>query len=200
MYDMPRTNSIHGSTQACFNANHLCFTFLKLDQDTGEGIENAIFSLRESRQETEQHAASNHQGTVTFVVMRCNVYTLKEITPAEGYALNARQYNVYIDASGCVFVDGKPQVRFAVYNQLMPQLRTVTYNANGGTGQFIDSGISPNTIYTIRSEEDTGIHNLGFALVSWNTMQNGSGSTYLPGEPITITEDLILYAQWILLS
>ena len=36
----------------------------------------------------------------------------------------------------------------------------------------------------------------GYTFVSWNTMPDGSGVTYLPGQPVTLNNYLTLYAQW----
>ena len=54
---------------------------------------------------------------------------------------------------------------------------TITYDANGGT-------VSP-TSATINQE-----------FLSWNTEQNGSGTSYAPGANYTIDESVTLYAQW----
>lgn len=36
----------------------------------------------------------------------------------------------------------------------------------------------------------------GYVFLGWNTKPNGSGEKYVPGQDITLKEDLTLYAQW----
>ena len=36
----------------------------------------------------------------------------------------------------------------------------------------------------------------GYVFSGWNTKPDGSGKKYTPGQDITLTEDLTLYAQW----
>lgn len=56
----------------------------------------------------------------------------------------------------------------------------VTVLANGVTGD----------------EKNKGFNCNGYTFVEWNTKADGSGTSYLPGETFTITEDTTLYAQW----
>ena len=76
----------------------------------------------------------------------------------------------------------------------MLDLRTVSYNANGGGGNApapeekamsakVDVAANP-FIYV--DHEFTG----------WNTKADGSGEDYAPGETFTVTGDTTLYAQW----
>ena len=70
---------------------------------------------------------------------------------------------------------------------------TLSFDANGGEGtmpaQTFEAGVSqaiPTNVFT-RS---------GYYFVGWNTSPDGSGTTYTDGQEITLSEDLILYAQW----
>ncbi|MCD7947998.1 MAG: InlB B-repeat-containing protein [Oscillospiraceae bacterium] len=72
----------------------------------------------------------------------------------------------------------------------------VLYEANGGTGIFVDTGIPGGTIYTILTPEATVISRPGYVFTGWNTQPDGSGITYQPGNTVTINENLTLYAQW----
>ncbi|MCC8122710.1 MAG: InlB B-repeat-containing protein, partial [Oscillospiraceae bacterium] len=74
---------------------------------------------------------------------------------------------------------------------------SVLYDANGGTGSHADVGIPIETEYTILSPEDIGISRPGYTFVGWNTQPNGTGTAYQPGDTVVVTEDLILYAQWV---
>ena len=44
--------------------------------------------------------------------------------------------------------------------------------------------------------KQTGFKRGGYVFVGWNTEKDGSGTSYAPGDEITITEDIDLYAQW----
>ncbi|MCL2456448.1 MAG: InlB B-repeat-containing protein, partial [Defluviitaleaceae bacterium] len=72
--------------------------------------------------------------------------------------------------------------------------RTVTFNANGGTGtlapQTINSGVA-----TPLSANTFTRH--GFVFGGWNTAANGSGTNYSDAQTVTISADLNLFAQWL---
>ena len=72
----------------------------------------------------------------------------------------------------------------------------VSYAANGGTGSYL-YGVIPGGTDTIATLAEAGITRPGYVFVSWNTAADGSGTTYDPGELITVTADITLYAQWI---
>ena len=73
---------------------------------------------------------------------------------------------------------------------------SVTYLANGGEGFYTDYEIASDVFYVIEDDAVTGITFPRHRLVSWNTSADGSGVTFLPGDSLTLTSDLILYAQW----
>jgi uncharacterized repeat protein (TIGR02543 family) len=72
----------------------------------------------------------------------------------------------------------------------------VQYNANGGKGE------APAGEY-VRKGGNTKIPgqgdliNPGKKFKGWNTSYNGKGTAYAPGDIITVTDSLMLYAQWI---
>jgi uncharacterized repeat protein (TIGR02543 family) len=74
---------------------------------------------------------------------------------------------------------------------------TVTYNGNGGTGS------APNDLNQYASGSSVtilansgGLTQTGFAFVGWNTLANGSGTTYQPGATFSIVANTALYAKW----
>ena len=73
---------------------------------------------------------------------------------------------------------------------------TVDYDANGGKGSHTDTGLTSGSEYNVRTLPATGITRDGYTFKGWNTKADGSGTSYAPGDTITITEDLTLYAQW----
>ena len=72
---------------------------------------------------------------------------------------------------------------------------TVTYDANGGTGTTTDTKTyhtgDPVTIVA------NGFTRDGYTFASWNTMKDGTGTTYAPQATLTIgTTNVTLFAQW----
>jgi uncharacterized repeat protein (TIGR02543 family) len=78
-----------------------------------------------------------------------------------------------------------------------PQIE-ISINANGGASSIsILSGAvgSAVTLPSAMNVEDTG-----YALSSWNTAANGSGTSFEPGQTITLSSSMTLYAQWTLVT
>lgn len=99
---------------------------------------------------------------------------------------------------------------------------TVTYNANGGTGAPDPQTKTHNVAlplsnaipsradtsagsYTVILDATDGIvspaslsatRTISYSFKNWNTRQNGSGTSYNPGESYTVNETATLYAQW----
>lgn len=79
---------------------------------------------------------------------------------------------------------------------------TISYNANGGEGQIASqesgSGILEHYTFTdqVKLSDGKGFKKQGYHLARWNTSPNGTGASYLPGQSITIYDDLVLYAIW----
>lgn len=69
----------------------------------------------------------------------------------------------------------------------------VSFEANGGTG----------TVATITSTSATitlpanAFTRSGYRYDRWSTTADGSGTSYAPGQTITVSSDLVLYAVWI---
>ena len=74
-----------------------------------------------------------------------------------------------------------------------PALVTLTYDANGGTGEPGAVTVLKNTEVTVSSTEPTREN---YTFTGWNTAANGSGTSYSANETITLTEDTTLFAQW----
>lgn len=73
---------------------------------------------------------------------------------------------------------------------------TVTYNANGGTGDMTDD----NSPYRDGTEVTTLTNTFtraNYAFSGWNTAGDGSGASYNEGVTFTISGNTTLYAQWV---
>lgn len=71
----------------------------------------------------------------------------------------------------------------------------LSFNANGGLGSI--PAIVGTLAMPILIPSISGISNADFSFASWNTLANGSGSSFAPGATFTISGDVTLYAQWI---
>ena len=81
----------------------------------------------------------------------------------------------------------------AVWGKTLPKFFILSFDANGGEGlmhpQQFNKGVSQ-SINAVRFTHES----LNF--VGWNTAPDGSGTSYTDGQEITLSGDLILYAQW----
>jgi uncharacterized repeat protein (TIGR02543 family) len=69
----------------------------------------------------------------------------------------------------------------------------VTYSANGGTDTFSEYA----TEGPVALSEPEALSRVGYRFASYNTAADGTGTSYAPGDVITLHDDVILYAQWI---
>lgn len=75
----------------------------------------------------------------------------------------------------------------------------VIYDANGGTGTTIDSNnpyINGSTVTVLNNSFTKSSSTFN----NWNTAADGSGTSYNPGDTLTITSNITLYAQWVTYS
>jgi uncharacterized repeat protein (TIGR02543 family) len=70
--------------------------------------------------------------------------------------------------------------------------RTVTFNANGGTGSLTPQTANSPTALTL----NTSITRTDYFFTGWNTAANGSGTPYSDGDQYNFLADITLYAQW----
>ena len=77
---------------------------------------------------------------------------------------------------------------------------SVTYNGNGSTdGTAPVDSLSPyvkgSSVIVLRKGS---LVKTGYTFTNWNTIANGTGTSYLPNSQFIITANTILYAQWTL--
>ncbi|MDR0527169.1 MAG: InlB B-repeat-containing protein, partial [Spirochaetaceae bacterium] len=73
-------------------------------------------------------------------------------------------------------------------------IKTVTYNANGGTGSASQAVVSGRSV-TVR--DDSGFNRAGYYFDGWSTNTSGSGTNYNAGDTISsVTTNVTLYAKW----
>jgi uncharacterized repeat protein (TIGR02543 family) len=73
---------------------------------------------------------------------------------------------------------------------------TVSYDANGGAGGRSVSGLSYGDRHTVLSRDEAEVSREDYNFTGWNTKADGSGGTYVPGGILTVSGNIVLYAQW----
>lgn len=110
-------------------------------------------------------------------------------------------WNTKADGTGTAY---RPDQTFEItsdvilYAQWSTVLYTVSYNANGGSGQFSEEVPAGN--YTIREHLAIGISREGYLFTGWNTRADGQGDAYQPAATYVVTQDVVFYAQWELVN
>lgn len=84
---------------------------------------------------------------------------------------------------------------------LTPKAATVSFHGNGAVTTSNSEVISAPGVFEIGGGvemiQDKSFVRSGYVFLHWNTAQNGSGSSYLPGAQGAInTANMIFYAQW----
>lgn len=127
-----------------------------------------------------------------------HILTLSSVTPTRSY-YNFRIWNTAQNGSGTDYSPGGLygyDEDVTLYAQWSPYTHTVSYNANGGTGapasQTKTYGSSLYVSNTIPTRK-------GYKFTSWNTAQDGTGTSYSPGQQYMLDRNggtVTLYAQW----
>ena len=74
-------------------------------------------------------------------------------------------------------------------------LNRIVYSANGGEGAVSNSAQVPDSTALVKASE--GMSLSGYVFSSWNTTEDGTGTAYMPNDPLTLSASSItLYAQW----
>ena len=79
--------------------------------------------------------------------------------------------------------------------RVAPTTFTVTYNNNGSTGTQTDT-TSYDSGATVTVIDAGTMAWSSHTFTGWNTMANGTGTSYSPGQTFSINADTTLYAQW----
>lgn len=113
-----------------------------------------------------------------------------------GYTFNG--WNTQADGLGIDYAVGSnytTNAALTLYAKWTPlPNRTVTFNANGGTGSMAPQTTNVPTALTTNT-----FTRVGYTFSGWNTAANGSGTAYAGGATYNFTVDVTLYAQWVLI-
>ena len=72
---------------------------------------------------------------------------------------------------------------------------TVSFDANGGTGEMAPADVDADAEYTVPASAFTAPS--GKVFDSWNTAADGTGTKYMPQDAPAIHENTTLFAQWV---
>ena len=137
-------------------------------------------------------AFSDSSGTDNKVIIKGSTFTRTD------FIFNG--WNTKPDGTGTTYQVGD-QVTLSgnsvVYAQWRPKEYTITY-VYDWSGSSIDDAMIPYASYTIRGY--MGVAAQGYVFKAWSTLPNGAGTVYNPGQIITATGDLKLYAQLVYAS
>jgi uncharacterized repeat protein (TIGR02543 family) len=132
--------------------------------------------------------AQQFSATATTLTLNNN-----NITKA-GFAFNG--WNTLANGTGTAYANGASfpfSANATLYAQWGVAAKTVTFDANGGTGSIAaqSSGAAANLTSNANS-----ITREGYSFSGWNTAANGSGTAYANSASFPFTANTTLYAQW----
>ncbi len=93
-------------------------------------------------------------------------------------------------AAGATFAMPAADVTLYAQWSALPD-RTVTFNANGGSGTMANQITNVPTALTANA-----FTRIGYSFSGWNTVAGGSGTAYANGASYPFDADVTLYAQW----
>jgi len=76
-------------------------------------------------------------------------------------------------------------------------VHAITYHANDGTGIMPSANVISGDNHTVSAN---GFTRTGYTFIGWNTQANGGGTAHAVGAVITVTANISLYAQWIVVD
>jgi uncharacterized repeat protein (TIGR02543 family) len=112
-----------------------------------------------------------------------------------GYSFSG--WNTAANGSGTNYANGASYpftadvTLYAKWSALPNPNHTVTFNSNGGTGSMTPQTANVPTALTTNAFTRTG-----YSFSEWNTLANGTGTSYANGASYPFTADVTLYAQW----
>jgi uncharacterized repeat protein (TIGR02543 family) len=173
---------------------------------SGVHVSNGIFTVGGTAEIKENKRNSNDQNVY---LINGNYITLStETPPASGMNIG-----VYTETASGVIVESSATAADAKYFSADEagktvacdgaglkivadeDVRTISYNANNGTGTMSSDKVAEGSSYTVKPNTFT---RTGYTFTVWNTEPDGNGTDYEEGEEFSnVTADITLYAQWV---
>ena len=144
--------------------------------------------------------AGGHDGSATVVgsanlgVLGSNGGSTQTMLPGAGSPLIGRGGNpgaFTLDQRGTTRLN--PTTIGAV--QAAVSSYVITYDGNGSTSGSVPSTTTGSGSVTLRSNSGS-LARTGYTFAGWNTLANGTGSSYAAGAAYTLSASVTLYAQW----
>ena len=137
--------------------------------------------------------ANNGTGTMTPQVANVPTALTTNSFSRLGYTFNG--WNTVAVGGGTAYADGAEyafDANITLYAQwtALPN-RTVTFNANGGTGSMAQQIANVPAALTTNA-----FTRLGYTFQRWDTQPDGLGTPYANGAIYNFAADIMLYAQW----
>ena len=140
--------------------------------------------------------------TVTGVTVPLNQIKIYDVALTLSGAVPTRTdhtfagWNTSANGTGVPYVPGAKYTENAgttLYAQWTANRYIITYSANGGWFAPNDQTKTHDVALTLSTGEPT---RTGYSFVGWNTLDNGTGTSYAPGDSYTANAYITLYAQW----
>ncbi|MGN0343699.1 MAG: doubled motif LPXTG anchor domain-containing protein [Lachnospiraceae bacterium] len=167
-----------------------------LENMVGVVSNTAFVSLGDEENITNLNLAEAFQPVQDAIVVKPEaeyLKTLKEdILKAQGCTEEFEKYEIlwYVvkKAAGTYHVDG------VVYDKTK-NYRSLSYDANTADEVTVPAPIAypKGTVVAVDSANPSRD---GYTFTGWNTQSDGKGTSYQPGDPFTLDDNTILYAQW----
>ena len=186
-------NSIKDTDRAVYTKTAMTDAISKIDLDVGAADSITVNSLK-------LIVASDNGFSTVIETVPATFAASSTITfyPSTGTEWATGSYykfvfNVTVTATKNKFVEFK---KVSMYKPLTASTTfSVSYDANGGTGEVIDSDeYLAGASATVLAGDALSKENYEFA--GWNTKANGTGTAYNPGDSLVVEGDTTLYAQW----
>ena len=150
---------------------------------------------------TVTYYANNGSGaSKPYSVTPNTIYTITD----QGFLYNGytfKYWNTKSDGSGvtyynnsAIYVTGDVELYAQWEKDSHKQM--IVYSPNGGVGAIQLVWTDDDGKATILSDTGLGYTRDYYEFKNWNTIPDGSGVTYTPGQQVTLDGDLFLYAQW----
>ena len=169
----------------------------------GGDLEDNDLALNPTSLELDMHTNPN-TGTISYTTSSTGAITVSEsdyittsvsdntITVTPTAVTPSAQTITVNQAADDTYAAGSATFTVTVTNSA--PIVTVTYHANGGTGEDIEATPYQGSDYTVAANN---FSNPGFTFTEWNTQAEGGGDAYSAGDVIeNIQANIDLYAQW----
>lgn len=180
------------------------------DADDGSYADEAAVAAEVKGAVNEGPKTGNGYGTVTFdahggngsmpdqqipemvlTPLNKSTFTMEDCH-FEGWNTDPDAEGEWLDDGDVILMGaGEHRTLYAFYE---PDTVSVSFNANGGTGDMPAQNVIVNQGFVLNANAFTAPENTAF--YGWDTKADGSGTYYGDRAYITIQEDLSLYAMW----